>query len=58
MRWGGSGERARMEGGMESQILSNIIEGHSNDYDPPSLNYSSGEEMSEDDSYDGDTEDF
>ena len=44
---------------MESQILSNIIEGHSNDYDPPSLNYSSGEEMSEDESdYEGDTEDF
>lgn len=52
-------ERARMEGGMESQILSNIIEGHSNDYDPPFLNYSSGEEMSEDESdYEGDTEDF
>ena len=52
-------ERARMEGGTESLILSNIIEEHSNDYDPPLLNYSSGEEMSEDEpNYEGDTEDF
>ena len=52
-------ERARMEGGTESLILSNIIEEHSNDYDPPLLNYSSDEEMSEDEpNYEGDTEDF
>ena len=48
-----------MEGGTESLILSNIIEEHSNDYDPPLLNYSSDEEMSEDEpNYEGDTEDF
>ena len=48
-----------MEGGTDSLILSNIIEEHASDYDPPLLNYSSDEEMSEDEpNYEGDTEDF
>ena len=47
-----------MEGGTESLILSDIIEEHASDYDPPLLNYSS-DEMSEDEpNYEGDTEDF